>query len=226
MKKVVIRNPTTSPTHATSTRSPLKVLANSGPLITHPALALIVAENEIVIVKVVNDAVLATVTLDRVDTLVGIRSNVLIIRELVLSLKQRHGEAAGLEDVDDMLNDVRGCASILAARDIGLERGVRAYGFGGDMHGPVVGGLDTAVLGIGSGSRDDAVGRVAAGREQVGIDASIRVGRSRVDLREAAGVRDNCSQGMPLGGESLNSSGVETGLLVALLSRALPIKIA
>lgn len=99
------------------------------------------------------------------------------IQHITFSIVKRHrfgfeqgdGEAAGLEDGNDLLHDVGGFAAGLAARDVGFKTGVGAMGFRGHVDGEIV-------CSVGSGwSGDDAVGTETAWSEEEGVNATVRV---------------------------------------------------
>lgn len=115
-----------------------------------PVVALIVAEHKVVAVQVMDDAVDAAVAFDVLHLGVATHGLALSMRLVEamrlaaqflngrLSLEQSDAETAGLENINDLLNDVVGSLAVLRMRNVGLEGRIRAVRFWGDVHGEIV----------------------------------------------------------------------------------------
>jgi hypothetical protein len=180
----------------------LEDLAKPG-LTTLPVIALVVPEHQIIALEIMHDAINAAVTRNILNALALLN---VLARQLIragLSLEQRDAEAARLEDANDMLDDICSLATTLACRDIGLERSVRAVRLRRDVHSEVVGGIRALLgtVGRAAGGGNNAVGGEAAGGEEVGVDAGIRVLRGGIDVGQTAVLGDNGTESVALGGQ-------------------------
>ena len=100
-----------------------------------------------------------------------------------LCLKKRHTKSSWFEDLDDLLHDLCSLATGLLGRDVRLKGGVRAMWLRRNVDRKVVcRGLRIFAVFVGLGGGYDTIGREATGREEVRIDAGIRVLASRINI--------------------------------------------
>lgn len=106
---------------------------------TLPVQTLKVSEDQLVALEVVDNAIDTSVAGDVVHVLVLLDSCSAVTVFVGLSFEDGDAEATGLEDVDNLHDDVVSLTPGLASRDVGLEGCVGALGLGGDVDGEVVG---------------------------------------------------------------------------------------
>ena len=148
----------------------LKLLAHPGSSTSNPVFALIVAENEIVVLEIVDNTINTTVSVDPLHTLLGSGTKVAtsIISILAggsgqcsLGLEQSHAETSRAEDVNNLLNNFSCLPSVLACGDVGLEGGERALGLRGNVDGEVMAGLGNSSIGTGDSGHNTVGGEAA-----------------------------------------------------------------
>jgi len=192
-------------------------------LSTLPIIALVVSEDKIVAIQVMYNAVDATVSRNCLHPLrlLNVFGGHLVSSRL--SLEKSDAEPARLENADDMLDDVSRLSTSLAGRYIGLERGVGALGLRCDVYSEVVGGIRTFLGAVGSTTwgGNDAVGREATGREQVGVDAGVGVLGGRVNIGQTTVLRNNRAEGMALSGQLLRESKLLVRVETRVVGRSL-----
>ncbi len=115
--------------------------------VTNPALALIESEDQVVVLKIMHDAVDAAVSWDALQSLRGLQAAVAPsiepkrVNTLALGLEEGDSETPGLEDADHMLDDVDRLTHLLVARAVGLKGRKGVAWLGRDMDREV-GGSD------------------------------------------------------------------------------------
>jgi hypothetical protein len=160
-----------------------------------PVQTLKVSKDQLVAFEIMYNTINTLVTSNLIHVLVLLVSCSAVTVFVRLGFESGDAEAAGLEDGDDLNDDIMRLAAGLVGGHVGLETGVGALRLGCDVDGKVVGGSRV------SSRRNDTIGRETAGSEEVGIYLGLGILGDGVDGGQSASFRDNRAQSVAFGGQ-------------------------